>query len=106
MEELEALRGTYQSNLARLDALRNSGAIISDPSYNLYAGWADEDYSGNQGLLRNRNQALDQYITQIGNNYDRYLYDKQLAQNAAKALGGYLNPSQGNNNNYYSYTRI
>ena len=106
LEELEALRGTYQSNLARLDALRNSGAIISDPSYNLYAGWADEDYSGNQGLLRNRNQALDQYITQIGNNYDRYLYDKQLAQNAAKALGGYLNPSQGNNNNYYSYTRI
>jgi hypothetical protein len=44
MEELEALRGTYQSNLARLNALRDSGAIVSDPSYNLYAGWADEDY--------------------------------------------------------------
>jgi hypothetical protein len=106
LEELEALRGTYQSNLARLNALKDSGAIISDPSYNLYAGWADEDYSGNQGLLRTRNQALDQYITQIGNNYDRYLYEKQLAQNQAKALGGYLNAGQNNNNNYYSYTRI
>jgi hypothetical protein len=106
MEELEALRGTYQSNLARLNALRDSGAIVSDPSYNLYAGWADEDYSGNQGLLRSRNQALDKYITQIGNNYDRYLYDKQLAQNQAKALGGYLDDRQNNNNYYYSYTRI
>ena len=105
-EELEALRGTYQSNLARLNALRDSGAIISDPSYNLYTGWADDDYSGNQGLLRTRNQALDQYITQIGNNYDRYLYEKQLAQNQAKALGGYLNAGQNNNNDYYSYTRI
>lgn len=106
LEELEALRGTYQSNLARLNALKDSGAIISDPSYNLYAGWANEDYSGNQGLLRTRNQALDQYIAQIGNNYDRYLYEKQLAQNKAKALGGYLNGGQNNNNNYYSYTRI
>ena len=106
LEELEALRGTYQSNLARLNALRDSGAIISDPSYNLYASWADEDYSGNQGLLRNRNQALDQYITQIGNNYDRYLYEQQLAQNQIKALGGYLNVGQNNNNDYYSYTRI